>query len=923
MVLTTKYPGTLASEIGYYDQYGNARERHWINLNNLKNDDSNVAQCGDQTIASNAGTIHKPARIRTTNYGFNIHENAKINSIRAEWDEYVRNPTGGTTGNIIIPSKGITILNGLAGSNTAVKTESSQVPSAKTARTMTFSGSEISGTKPSHINNSGLGIFFNPAINQSGNTGRMYAGYIRMRVDFDMPTYALSGSITQDPILGDEVTYQLVITNTNNANRDVGVPVTISLPAGLTVKSSSGHGTFNTGNNKWTAQIQSNGSATLTLILNTTSTGNKTITASIDSVTSHDSVTHDFNTSLSRSTNVQAATYTLSSSLGGSVTAGQDITFTVEVSTNSPSITSKNVEVPVIPGFTFKSSSGAGSYNSGTGIWSAAFTNKTSSRTFVMTAVSAGDKTHTITVDDTTLNRTVTVISASITEVFWASIPLSEQVKKYLVPGFSYSIMATVRYTDTVLGAVYEGAFNHRLFLRKNGVKVQDGSRWSYNSLTRRGINLIDYDPTATYEIGFNGNYFEISPETGQIEILALEVKTLGWTNTYSLPGYLVDDPQLLLVNTEYAIVNVPANEKMNITYLSGMNWAGHENAPDLIIKGISIQGDIDIPVNVGLNIILKNGTEHKETSTIIPATQNTFQLGGPHDKWGLQHIDLANLEVGIQIQNLTSSGIQAKIKNIEVILHYQYDETGGNRGFTAKGEHSRNHNLFLDMELDKSEGLVLEIETLDLNQTAGELVTGSTVKAKIIKGVKFTCFGEDLEDAQERLKEATKWLTNEINEFGLPIPYPLVFDHDPGREYQVILHEEISATPNFDEFECEMEFLLPSGVAFSPPKLTGAIGRNNGLVPVTPVITILCLGASSIWLYESHSYQSLTIDHQFQDGTILIIDCNERTIKTGNGEDYTDKRTLDSDWFEFRRDYDFSDSEGCIIQSITYQEGE
>jgi len=53
-----------------------------------------------------------------------------------------------------------------------------------------------------------------------------------------------------------------------------------------------------------------------------------------------------------------------------------------------------------------------------------------------------------------------------------------------------------------------------------------------------------------------------------------------------------------------------------------------------------------------------------------------------------------------------------------------------------------------------------------------------------------------------------------------------------------------------------------------------------------------------------------------------LIIDCNSRTITDEDGIDYTEYLTLNSFWMVINSNYDYSNSTGCYIQSVQYQEG-
>ena len=103
--------------------------------------------------------------------------------------------------------------------------------------------------------------------------------------------------------------------------------------------------------------------------------------------------------------------------------------------------------------------------------------------------------------------------------------------------------------------------------------------------------------------------------------------------------------------------------------------------------------------------------------------------------------------------------------------------------------------------------------------------------------------------------------------------------------------------------------------------KITGPVGSNDGIVKIKPVVTVLCDGSATITITDSETSQSLKINTTITDGTIITIDCENRTVTDENGTDYTTYVDIESIWFHFTNDYNIS-STGGIVQSVAFNEG-
>lgn len=905
MAQVTKYP-TVRS-------YSNGdTETYWDDITRIGADDNYAART--TLIASKSGTRSKPGTVVGTNPYFNIHQNSRINWVKLEWEEYIKNPTGGTTGVPTIPDRHCALyyLNG--GVASAVKYLNSNVPTGRTYRSLVWYLSEVPNCKPVHINNAAFGAYMASARNTSSNTGYMYLDYLRFTVDYTDPTYSLNASLTANQILGGNVVYQVTLANTNSVHQGYAIPVTISLPAGLTYVSQAGNGTYNPATGKWDA-ILSGGTATLTLTLQSTTVGNKTVTSTVDFN----------NVTLSRTTNIVEPTYTLASVLPESVTEQQTFNYQLTIAANSTLVTGKNVTIPIPAGVTYQSQTGDGTFNENTGVWAAEFTDGEATIEITFLATGYGEKTFTATVEGGTPvdTKSIIVISAVVTTPYYTDHLIAPDVLAYMVDGELYTYSWYIIVTDTSLATVYPGEKNFKIGLFQDETEILSDRPLELDTLTRCQVSFT-YDSTKEHKLRLYGQYLEISPDTAGVELGGFML-SLGDNVVYQEPGTLFAPPGALIANEEMALANIPAMEQSLPMRLTGFNWAGREQDTDLIVKGIAVLFNYQCSADTGVVATLNCDGSEFVKSTVLELGEGEAVIGGSSDNWGIsadQLLRSESLHLLMEFLNITSTSDAVELNNIRLAIYTQYDETMGNLGFTLNGEHSREYNIFVIPGFDKPEGVNTKFQTLELNGRDGDLITGSRIEGKDLK-LKFYIVGADLLECQERLTEAVVWMGNTRNRLKIPEPKTLIFDWDPGKEYDVVLENVVDVDFKDGLFECQAKFTIPGGVAYSPTKTTGAIGSNEGLTHVRPQVTIITNGiGDNVAVVERNSNQIFILAHAFEAGVVLIIDCEARTVKTPDGTDFTPEVSLVSVWPVLSGAYDFTRSIGCIIQSVEFREG-
>ena len=905
MATVTRFPSAHVYERTEINSYGDYTEAIWNLLERIEALDQNRAYTNN--LAPVSGIQSKPARVVCDHFGFNLNANARLNSIQVIWMAYVRNTSGGTTNTPVLPG----IYVAIPGSQWMVDSRPVQISSVGT-RGVTFTRvggamTPIAGLDPTLLNSDNFFVKYNPLRNTSANGGIMYLDSLGVVVDYTNPIYSLSASLTSGVTVGDNITLTLTIQNTNDAHQGRSIPVSVNVPAGLEFVSDDG--TYNHTDRKWLANLDANGKATVKIVFRTTTAGNKTLTASVDG----------FSYTISKTSVVNQATYSLASLLPDSVIQGHDVTYNITVTTNSSIISTVDVNIPIPAGFTYKSSTGNGSYNSSTHVWTAAFTNKTATLTFTMTAVIEGQYyDQTISTTNASNTRSIFIIGSNLTECNYIEREIPDAIKQYLVPGQVYIVSCNLKIVTEQVGAIYDAYQNFRLATITDEEETL-GSRPSKLNISERVNAVFVYDPLKITKIRIYGQYKELSPFAYNLQFTKWSINTL--TDRYEAAGGIPNIPGLLITDDNFAEITLDPGETSKNIKLSSFNFSGRESDPDLIIKGLGVAFEYICDTNATVNVTLSsNGNSSVRSITLDPALNET-EIGSASDLWNLTNINLNDINIEFAVTNTSLSSTLIQIKDIRLVLYSKYDETQGNPGIIMDNEHSKNYDIFLINDTENNAGIASDIITYDVSNGAGELITGFDLKSKKIV-LKFKLFGNSLEDAHDKLNKATLYLSNKQNSLGLPIPKSLRFDWDKSKEYMVILEDEIKSKLNVFTYSCEATYIVPEGLGFVDMKTAGAIGSNDGLVSVRPLITVLAQGGGQVQIFDNVTAQSVTVAFNFTEGTILIFDCEARTVKDSNGADYTSFITLNSTWPVVRGDFDYSNSTGCLIQTVQFREG-
>jgi hypothetical protein len=445
------------------------------------------------------------------------------------------------------------------------------------------------------------------------------------------------------------------------------------------------------------------------------------------------------------------------------------------------------------------------------------------------------------------------------------------------------------------------------------------GEKVSVESQYQKLILPFQYDSANPLTIRLYGQYQTIS--TTCDDRWAGIGLYQGYQTEYSAPVNLLSDPPQLLDDIGSSNITLDSNSE-SATYVYDVTVPVLGNALDFF-TGAELTVNSFANSNSSIEVYLENGEGVvSNTKSSFISTTGKITFGDMADLWGLGTDDVEGqtIQVVIKFTNTTRNEATFSYSNIQLKLYYVTDETGSSSGFRAKGTHSMNYQLFVQ-EVEIPEGPDRYIGTVNFPLSDGETIVNYSLKSKEIK-VNFVVWGNTLDEAKLKLRNINKWLTNDRNTLSIPEPYDLIFDFEDDMSYQVILGEPIDTEIQYTSILCEATFTVESGVALTTEeKITGPVGSNDGIVKIKPVVTVLCDGSATITITDSETSQSLKINTTITDGTIITIDCENRTVTDENGTDYTTDVDIESIWFHFTNDYNIS-STGGIVQSVAFNEG-
>lgn len=351
----------------------------------------------------------------------------------------------------------------------------------------------------------------------------------------------------------------------------------------------------------------------------------------------------------------------------------------------------------------------------------------------------------------------------------------------------------------------------------------------------------------------------------------------------------------------------------------------------NMAIRGIEIVGNIEYTDEVSISCQLVAPTGESKTRTLIlDENDNELSIGGMGDLWGFSTLDLVNLEqweARLFLNNtLYDKQATTQIGDLQIVL---YVETVENQNVKCyiNGEDIAYYGAFIT-ELEIPEGLETDTDYLKVDGTDTNDAYRMNIKEKTITLEIEIGDGCDLELATYSLREFTKLLVNDRDEYHRPIPKTIMFSHYPDVFWEYVMEDAFDTELDINTYTIKAKLVVPAGTSYDREATSTSVsGYVNGLAPVNPIVTARPTD-SVISITEKVSGQKISIGYGVTDWTenIIEIDTASRKVWLKVDEDDTNPTDIssyvdfNSDWFALKGEYEFEGT-NCIVRSVTYQE--
>ena len=355
----------------------------------------------------------------------------------------------------------------------------------------------------------------------------------------------------------------------------------------------------------------------------------------------------------------------------------------------------------------------------------------------------------------------------------------------------------------------------------------------------------------------------------------------------------------------------------------------GYGNNDKTSIRGLKISGTVDQSDDLVINATLINpdGVTGNRT-TIIDQDTETFTLGGLGDNWGFTQNevhDLEDWELHLTINNLLNDTLSNINYGDLRLTIYTEDIIPQNILILVDGEDLGFYGAFIE-DAPIPEGLETDTAFLNIDGTDTNDAYRQNIREKTIK-LELSIQECDLQTNTDMLRQLTKVLVNEKDEYNRPIPKRIEFSHYPDVYFEYVMEKAMDVSNETGAYLIKAELTIPSGTSFDKEDTTTNItGFVQGLAAVNPYITFKPMD-STINIKEELTGQSFNMGYTGDwQSQIVMIDCEDRKVYMMETEEDTNPTDIskyvdfNSDWFHLLGEYSFSGT-GCVIRTVTFTE--
>ena len=357
----------------------------------------------------------------------------------------------------------------------------------------------------------------------------------------------------------------------------------------------------------------------------------------------------------------------------------------------------------------------------------------------------------------------------------------------------------------------------------------------------------------------------------------------------------------------------------------------------EMAIRGIELTGNVEQSDRVTLYAKLQspNG-ESRERSIVLDDnetsldTDNSFSIGGNGDLWGFSTLDIVNLE-DWEIELTATNTLEETTANLnygDIQLNLYIEQvTTQNITCYINGEDIRYYGVFLT-DIKIPEGLQTDTKYLDIDGTDTNDAYRQNIREKTIT-IEFDLGNDcDINANTQSLREFTKLLVNDRDEYNRPIPKRIEFSHYPDVYWEYIMEEALDHKLEIGSYiDGKVKLTIPAGTSYDKESTTTSnTGYVNGIATIHPNI-IFKPTDTVVTIRETVTGQEFHIGYTGGwNDKIVEIDCDNRIAWLKTNEDDIDPVNLNkyvdynSDWFRLKGEYSFT-GVNCIIRTVDYSE--
>ena len=233
MASLTKYAGTISQTTG-------GKYRTFSDLNNLKNAVEGSWANSNGNIKGKSSSPNRPSTLSFTNFGFNLPTGAEVSKIVVTYRHK-------KTGSLSIGAPTISLL-GIGGfSSKAVAPKTTMETHTKSfyadgAKNNNLISPTTNKVTRSTVNSSSFGVKVDYPANTNSSEGTMSISYVRVTVEYKVPSYALTLKKVSGGYNEESYTVEASISNTNLTGYNPSV--TLTAPTGFSFTDFSGSGEY-------------------------------------------------------------------------------------------------------------------------------------------------------------------------------------------------------------------------------------------------------------------------------------------------------------------------------------------------------------------------------------------------------------------------------------------------------------------------------------------------------------------------------------------------------------------------------------------------------------------------------------------------------------------------------------------------------